>query len=197
VTDTLLRTANEAGQDQASQALASFEADAASNPNSLNKLGDLAKLYESGNEAVAYQASDSIADKLSTGADPTTALAETSISDSASLTTAMEGEAAGGTGELGTAALDGGTTIAGAGATDGTTEGAATGGAALDGGTPSTDTDTGDDLSDDSSDDDDGGGDFAISADDEGGDDSDDDAGDSDDSDDSSGDDGGGGSEEG
>ena len=74
--DTLLRTANEAGPSQASQALASFEADAAADPNTLNKIGDLAELYDSGNDATAYQSSDSIADKLISGADPGIALAE-------------------------------------------------------------------------------------------------------------------------
>jgi hypothetical protein len=85
VSDTYLRTANEGGPAQASQALASFEGDAASNPNSLNKIGDVAKLYDSGHEDVAYQVSNSIADKLSTGADIRTALEGTSVPDAASL----------------------------------------------------------------------------------------------------------------
>jgi hypothetical protein len=90
LSDALLRTANEAGPAQASQALASFEADASANPTTLNKIGDLAQLYGSGNDAAATQVSDSLADKLSTGADPGTALAETPIPDAASLAATEE-----------------------------------------------------------------------------------------------------------
>ena len=85
LSDTYLRTLNKAGPAQASQALASFEAEAAADPTTLNKVGDLAKLYDSGYDAVAYQASDSIADKLSAGANPRTALEETSVPKAVSL----------------------------------------------------------------------------------------------------------------
>src|SRR5215204_632798 len=97
LSDAILRTANKAGPAQASQALAAFEADAAAaNPTTLNKIGDFAQVYESGNDVTATQVSDSLADKLSTRADTRTALVETPIPDSASV-------AAGGgtTGELG------------------------------------------------------------------------------------------------
>ena len=42
-------------------------------------------MYDSGYDAVGYQASDSIADKLSTGANPKTALEETTIPNAVSL----------------------------------------------------------------------------------------------------------------
>jgi hypothetical protein len=85
LSDTYLRTLNKAGPAQASEALASFEAEAAADPTILNKVGDLAKLYDSGYDAVAYQASNSIADKLSAGANPKTALEETSVPKAVSL----------------------------------------------------------------------------------------------------------------
>jgi hypothetical protein len=120
VSDTYLRTANEAGPDKASQVLASFESNAAANPNSLNKLGDLAKLYDSGNDVAANQASESIARKLSTGADPGTALAETAIPDTTSL--AAAGAPTTGGEVAGAAPLGGGTTGGeGAAAVDTTT----------------------------------------------------------------------------
>jgi hypothetical protein len=145
VSDTYLRTANKAGPDQASQALASFEADAEStttNPATLNKIGDLAKLYDSGHEDIAYQASDSIADKLSIGENPTMALVRTSIPDSTSLSSIDEVTAAVGREQGGGAtAIAGGTTTTTNTDTDDGTGDTALGKDDIDTG----DTDTGDD----------------------------------------------------
>jgi hypothetical protein len=85
LSDIYLRTANKAGPDQASQVLSKIEAEGAADPTTLNKVGDLAKLYDSGYDAEAYQASDSIADKLSTGESPKIAIEETSIPNAVSL----------------------------------------------------------------------------------------------------------------
>jgi hypothetical protein len=85
LSDALLRTANEAGPAQALQSLNNLEANAAEDPNLLKKLGDLAKLYKSGNDVAANQASESIAGKLSSGVDPGTAFVGTPIPEPVSV----------------------------------------------------------------------------------------------------------------
>jgi hypothetical protein len=207
VSNTILRIANKAELDQASLALVGFEK-AAADPNSLKKLGDLAKLYENGNDAAANQASDSLADKLSTGSDTRIALAETPIPDAEPLAGATGGEgaplldeeaaeaasldeAAGATGGEGAPLLD--EEAAGGAAVDGTTtgDGEITGELASEedddsdseeeAGTADEEEAAASDDSENDGDAEDGGGDTEVSADDEG-----------DDSDDG-GDDGGGG----
>jgi hypothetical protein len=204
LSDALLRTANEAGPGQVSQALTNLEANAA-DPNSLKKLGDLAKLYESGNDIAANQASDSLADKLSTGADLKTALAETAVPDPASVAaTGGASPLAGETTAAGASPLAGETTAAGE-----TTEndGELADDDAEDEDEPSIEDDAGDDDDSDSEDEgatadeeevaasdesDDDAGDDDTAEEDEGDDSSDDGGGDGGDGDDGGGDDGGG-----
>ena len=78
-------TTNRVGVYQTQKALPALEADVATNPNTLNKIANLAKLHGSGYSPVASQISGTLADKLSTGVDPKTALAETAVPDPASV----------------------------------------------------------------------------------------------------------------
>ena len=79
VNDLVLRAANSPQQPQAFEALTDLQSDARTTPNILQRIGQLAGLYQSGDDLAAAQTSDAIIDKFSTGTDSAVAISETSI----------------------------------------------------------------------------------------------------------------------
>jgi hypothetical protein len=67
VIDLALRRLNSAGQEQAFQTLTSLQTDIQTNPNLKQKLGQVAQLYQSGNDLSATQASESIDRQIAAG----------------------------------------------------------------------------------------------------------------------------------
>jgi hypothetical protein len=79
VNDLVLRAANNPGQPQAFEALTDLQRDTQAAPNILQRIGQLAGLYQSGDDLSAAQTSNAVIDKLSTGIDPAVAISETPI----------------------------------------------------------------------------------------------------------------------
>jgi hypothetical protein len=75
----LLPTANTAGPNQALRILNSLQSSISTNPNVVDNMGRLAALYESGNDVAATETSNSIANKITGGTEPASAITETSI----------------------------------------------------------------------------------------------------------------------
>jgi hypothetical protein len=75
----LLPTANTAGPNQALRTLNSLQSSISTNPNVADNMGRLAALYESGNDVAATETSNSIANKITGGTEPASAITETSI----------------------------------------------------------------------------------------------------------------------
>ena len=79
VNDLVLRSANNPGQPQAFEALTNLQRDTQTTPNILQRIGQLAGLYQSGDDLSAAQTSNAMINKFSKGIDPAAAIAETPI----------------------------------------------------------------------------------------------------------------------
>jgi hypothetical protein len=79
VSDFFLRDLNAKGEAQAIGDLANLQAVIQTDPNVVERLGQIAQLYQTDNDVSAAQTSDLIADKLAAGTDPAKAVLETSI----------------------------------------------------------------------------------------------------------------------
>ena len=79
VNDLVLRSANNPGQPQAFEALTNLQRDTQTTPNILQRIGQLAGLYQSGDDLSSGQTSTAVIDKLSKGIDPAVAISETPI----------------------------------------------------------------------------------------------------------------------
>ena len=79
VNDLVLRSANSPQQPQAFEALMDLQRNTQTTPNTLQRIGQLAGLYQSGDDLSAAQTSNTLIDKFSKGINPAVAISETSI----------------------------------------------------------------------------------------------------------------------
>ena len=79
VNDLVLRSANSPQQPQAFEALMDLQRNTQATPNTLQRIGQLAGLYQSGDDLSAAQTSNTLIDKFSKGINPAVAISETSI----------------------------------------------------------------------------------------------------------------------